>query len=137
MAYHNIPLEIRKEYGASMRDVVLGFARRGFSKAFTARTLGILDHSTFDRWLVRLGLRDCFNPANYDKSQWAKPKGRKFGAIYSNDELLSCVIAHEYSSYELRRKRRADEPTLGTIILRFGSWQHAKCLAAQMAGDRI
>lgn len=73
--------QCRKEYGESFKDVVLGYARMGYSKNFVAKQLST-DRSWFQLLLKRYKLDKCFLPQGEQngicRGGW--PKGKKRGS---------------------------------------------------------
>ena len=71
--YRNIPLEIRKEYGEPMSEVLKGYARMGYSQMCIAAVLGIGNQAMYS-WVKRLGLGEIFCRVNYNEA--CRPKGK-------------------------------------------------------------
>lgn len=130
-------LEIRKEFGEPFVDVVKGFAEMGYSKAATARALGIADR--YFRDICRRFSLDKFFPKTASERRrecrgsgigW--PKGKPRGTSHNkvtDTELLAEVAA--YPNLRLfRAKAKFDDRT---VRRRFGSF--GKAIArAQSAG---
>lgn len=133
MGYRNIPLEIRKEYGEPMSDVIKGYALMGYSMIATAQAMGISVWA-FTRWVKRLEVRHLFNRADYNdackpingKNGWPKGKPRLKPNRYTDQELLAFVAKCPAKG---RMNDLAGFPAGSTIERRFGSWSRAKMLA--------
>lgn len=69
--------QVRKEYGESFKEVVIGFAEQGNSKRLTAATLGI-NSSYFLKLLDRFELHGHFRPKGEQRPecQGGWPKGK-------------------------------------------------------------
>lgn len=135
MAYRNIPLDIRQEFGESMSEVIKGFARMGYSMTATAQGMGI-SRCAIGRWVRRLGLRYLFERANYNEMccpkgrGWPKGKPRVKVQRWTDDQILASVAAHPVSFYAYREL--GGLPSGETVIRRFGSWNNAKIKAKEM-----
>lgn len=129
MAYHNIPLEIRKEYGESLSEVIRGYARMGYSKRATSQAMGITLPALL-LWCMRLGLDGCFSRLNYNEScrplnkeGWPKGKPRHKRKRYSDSDLLALVSLFSTAD----SLDQADGfPASTTVLRRFGTWNNAK-----------
>jgi hypothetical protein len=139
MGYRNIPLEIKREYGEPLSEVIKGYALMGYSKRAVASALGIHE-VTMGRWVERLGLSGRFVRSAYNDS--CKPKtyggsGRPAGCSmprrYTDEQLLAFVA--DFPSYHALN-RAPGVPAGFTIITRFGSWRQAKALVAQLTQER-
>lgn len=120
---------VRKEYDEPFRDVVSGFASMGYSKTFTAKTLGInrsYFRSLLDRYAPKVQWpkqRDMVEGCKGQGKGWEK--GRPRGFRHSDKELLELVRKHKTAA-NLRRNSSVSD---STIRSRFGTWKEALRMA--------
>lgn len=122
-------LEIRKEFGEPFVDVVKGFAEMGYSKAATARALGIADRY-FRDICRRFDLNKFFPKMASERRRECRgggigwPKGKPRGKTHNkvtDTELLTEVAT--YPKLRLFRARAKFDDR--TVRRRFGSFGKA------------
>lgn len=135
--HRNLPLEVRREYGESLTEVIKGYALMGYSRRAIAEILNVPE-STFHSIVKRLHLEDRFNPKNYNdsckphstKPRSGRPKGIPMQRRYNDDELLAKV--RRYPSQHSFDLLSGSSST--TVRRWFGSWSNAKRLAGVVHG---
>ena len=121
---------IRKEYGESFKEVVRGYAEMGYSRSFTASTLGI-NLSYFRQLCTRFDLHRHFKPQGQMRREcrqgtnstggWPKGKPRPRPPRYSFDEILAEVRKYPVSTLF----ESMSHISVSTVHRQFGSFTNA------------
>lgn len=135
--HRNLPLEVRREYGESLTEVIKGYALMGYSRRAIAEILNVPE-STFHGIVKRFGLESKFNTKNYNESCKARsnkprsgrPKGIPGPRRHTDEELL--LMVRRYPSQHSFDLLSGSSST--TVRRWFGSWSNAKRLAGVVHG---